>query len=254
MDRTLELPRSVLLALWLSVPDTDRAALLRAVQADDEPHTVDGGEDDEPGPLTRLLDACGDLPRDVAAAVPATGDPAAVPAAVSRAALDAGECVLVRTPAVCLAAIPAVERFGSSYEPGHLVTWRLHEVDDWRTGVLGTTGSLADAERELRQGLIDATEALVRLDVARWRLEAAEQIAGLRDAQVPGWRLPEGLDGRRVRVLASAARLRDIVALAARDDGGAVNLWQADQRSTALREVDRVARRAMGAAATSIAP
>jgi len=259
VDRTLELPRSVLLALWLSVPDADRAALLRAVQADDEPHTVHLGEhvgaddDGRPGPLTRFLDACRDLPRDVAAAVPASGDPA-VPAQVSRVALDAGECVLVRTPTTCLAAVPAVERFGSPFEPGHLVAWQVLDVDDWRTGVLGTTGSLADAERELRQGLIDATEALVRLDVARWRPEAAEQIAGLRDAEIPGWRLPEGLDGRRVRVLASAARLRAIVALAAHDDGGAVNVWQADQRSTALREVDRVARRAMGAAATSIAP
>ncbi|NKY40086.1 hypothetical protein HGA02_11250, partial [Cellulomonas septica] len=64
----------------------------------------------------------------------------------------------------------------------------------------------------------------------------------------------DGIDGRRVRVLASAARLRGIVALATQDDGGAVNLWQADQRSTALREVDRVARRAMAAAATSIGP
>ncbi|WP_456817286.1 hypothetical protein [Cellulomonas sp. URHB0016] len=254
MDRTLELPRSVLLALWLSEPDADRPALLRAVQADDEPHTVRGDDDETPGPLARLLDRCGDRPRDVAAAVPAAGDPASVPASVSGAALEAGECVLVRTPGACLAAVPTVERFGSAIEPGHLVSWRLHEVADWRTGVLGTTGSLADAERELRQGLIDATEALVRLDVARWRPEAAEQIAGVRDAQLSTRRLPDGLDGRRVRVLASAARLRDIVALAARDDGGAVNLWQADQRSTALREVDRVARRAMAAAATWIAP
>ena len=31
-------------------------------------------------------------------------------------------------------------------------------------------------------------------------------------------------------------------------DGVAISLWQADQRSTALREVDRAARRAMSAA------
>jgi len=53
-------------------------------------------------------------------------------------------------------------------------------------------------------------------------------------------------------VLASAARLRAIVALATQDDGAAVNLWQADQRSTALREVDRMARRAMAAAASRL--
>ena len=54
-----------------------------------------------------------------------------------------------------------------------------------------------------------------------------------------------------MRVLASAARLRAIVALATQDDGAAVNLWQADQRSTALRDVDRMARRAMAAAAST---
>ena len=43
------------------------------------------------------------------------------------------------------------------------------------------------------------------------------------------------------------------VLLATADDGGAVNLWQADQRSTALREVDRAARRAMSAATATVA-
>ena len=91
------------------------------------------------------------------------------------------------------------------------------------------------------------------IDVARWREDAAESIAALRDIGIPSWRLPDGLDGRTVRVLTSAARLRAIVALATQDDGAAVNLWQADQRSTALKDVDRMARRAMSAAATTLA-
>lgn len=253
---TLDLPRSVVLALWLAQDGVDRAAMARAVQVDDEPHTVratvDGTEHLD-GPLSLLLDVCGPGPRDVAALVPAPGDASGAPPAVSTAATTAGEALLVRSERACVAAVPGVERFGSDLEPGHLVTWEVHGVADWRTTVLGTAGSLADAERDLRQGLLDATEALVRLDVARWRPDAAEQIAGLRDLDLPAWRLPSGIEGRRVRVLASAARLRGIVALATQDDGGAVNLWQADQRSTALREVDRVARRAMAAAATSIA-
>ncbi len=253
---TLDLPRSVLLALWLAQDGVDRTALARAVQADDEPHTVRAavdGDDHVDGPLSLLLDVCGPGARDVAALVPAPGDASAAPPAVSAAATTAGEAVLVRSDLACVAAVPDVERFGSDLEPGHLVTWEVHGVADWRTSVLANAGSLADAERELRQGLVDATEALVRLDVARWRPDAAEQIATLRDTDLPAWRLPAGLEGRRVRVLASAARLRRIVALATQDDGGAVNLWQADQRSTALREVDRVARRAMAAAATTIA-
>jgi hypothetical protein len=244
----------VLLALWLSAPEPDRERLLDAVQADDEPHTVRGDDQDAPTrPLAALVDACDGLPRDVAVTVPAPGDLGGTPAAVSVAAVDAGECVLVRTPQACLAAVPVVERFGSHLEPGHLVTWDVAEVPDWRLAVHGATGSLADAERELKLGLVEATEALMRLDVARWRPEAAETLGSIRDLELPAWRLPRGIDGRRVRVLASAVRLRAIVALAGQDDGGAVNLWQADQRSTALREIDRMARRAMAAAATTLA-
>jgi hypothetical protein len=51
-----------------------------------------------------------------------------------------------------------------------------------------------------------------------------------------------------VRVIGSALRLRAIVDLATADDGAAVNLWQADQRTTALRDVDRAARRALAVA------
>jgi len=261
VDLTLELPRSVLLALWLGGDGVGRDALNDAVQSDDEPHTVryepagaDPLRDDlTTQPFASLLDAVEPGPRDAATVLPAPGDLGATPAVVSAAATDAGEAVLLRTAHTCLVAVPVVERFGSDLEPGHLVTWEVTQVSDWRPAVHAQTGSLAEAERDLRQGLLQATEALSKLDVARWRPDAAESIVALRDVQLPAWRLPEGLDGRTVRVLASAARLRAIVALATQDDGAAVNLWQADQRSTALRDVDRMARRAMSAAATTLA-
>jgi hypothetical protein len=249
----LSLPRSVLLALWVEGVGTGSGPLqraLRAVQGEDEPHTVvaddvvaAGGES-----LGDLIAAWASGPRDVAAVLPAPGDLTGVPAAVSGAAVDAGECVLVRTAVGSFAAVPTVEEFGSALEPGHLVRWQVTAVPEWRTLLLGTLGSLADAERALRVALLSATEALASLDVARWRPDAAEAIAALRSDTAVQWPVPPGLDGRRLRVLASAARLRAIVDLATADDGGAVNLWQADQRSTALREVDRAARRAMSAA------
>lgn len=257
MSDVLELPRSVLLALWLA-PDpsgarTDRAALLRAVQGDDEPHEVVVG-DDSPVPLGDAIDGWLGGPIDVAALVLAPGDAGAAPAAVSAAAIDAGECVLVRTPSVSLALVPEVQQFGSAYEPGHLVTWHATPVPDWRLATVGRNGSLQDADRDLRQGLITVTEALVRLDVARWQADDADQVAALRDGSLPRWRMPDHLDGRHARVLASAARLRGIVALATRDDGGAVSLWQADQRAAALRDVDRMSRRAIAAASTFPTP
>lgn len=254
----LHLPRSVLLALWLA-PDLDGAParpadLLHAVQGDDEPHHVvtDGGG---PVPLAQAVVAwTTEGPTEATALVLAPGDAGGAPASVSAAAIEAGECLLLRTGTRSWAAVPDVTAFGSALEPGHLVTWHLTEVDDWRLAAQARNGSLQDADRELRQGLITVTEALVRLDVARWHDEDADLVAALREGALPHWRLPPHLDGRRARILASAARLRGIVALATRDDGGAVSLWQADQRSAALRDVDRMSRRAMAAAVTFPSP
>lgn len=251
------LPRSVLLALWLDSPAPEPAVLLRAVQGDDEPHTVhglDGADEPAPSdaaPLARLVAEVLAGPHQVAALLPAPGEPAPMTGRLAGLAADQGEALLLRTPTRALAAVPEVVRFGSEREHGHLVTWHVVDVPDWRTAVLGGVGSLQDAERALREGLVEATEALTRLDVARWRPDAAGRIEAARDGALRPGLVPDGLDARRARVLTSALRLRAIVRLATEDDGAAVNLWQVDQRSTALREVDRSARRAMAAAATS---
>ncbi|QTE31390.1 hypothetical protein J4E96_07295 [Pengzhenrongella sicca] len=266
MSPVLALPRSVLLALWLQQVEAGAAPLrraVRAIQGDDEPHAVlaadlpaelsaDPGAEPPGDDLAELLAAWAAGPHESAALLPAPGDLAGVPAAVATAALAARECVLVQTPGGSFAAVPDVVRFGSAYEPGHLVTWSVQRVPDWRVQLLGTVGSLADSERALRGALRSATEALASLDVARWRPDAAEAIAALRSEADPDWPVPPDLDARRLRVLVAAARLRAIVALATADDGGAVNLWQADQRSTALREVDRAARHAMSAATIAL--
>ncbi|WP_444662022.1 hypothetical protein ACT17Q_09170 [Cellulomonas sp. CW35] len=248
----LDLPRGAVLALWLGATAARPAgspvptAALRGVQGDDEPHEVV----DATGSRLDLADALAswtapDL--DVVALLPAPGDVAGVPAAVSAQALDAREVVLLRSAGRSLALVPEVTGFGSALEPGHLVTWHATEVPDWTLAVQGL-GTLEDADRGLRRGLTDVTDALVRLDVAHWDDAHATQVVALRDAGVPTWRLPDRLDARRGRILASAARLLAIVDLATRDDGGAVNLWQADQRTAALRDVDRLARRALSAA------
>lgn len=243
----LDLPRSIHLALWLphvrSTTTVERAAAV--VQHDDEPHTV-VGDDGAPGPdLTDLLEQWGGGARQVTAALPVPGDVVGVPARVSGAAVDAGECVLVTTEAGSFAAVPVVEEFGSAAEPGHLVRWQVSAVPPWSLAVVGAVGTLAEAERELRGALLTATDALDALGTAQWRPEASEALDALRATP---WHLPPDLDQRRARVLALAARLRLVVGLATADEGGAVNLWQSDQRSAALRHVDHAARRALCAA------
>ncbi|WP_199421826.1 hypothetical protein [Actinotalea solisilvae] len=260
MNPLLELPRSVLLSLWVqgvgSGSDPVRRAA-RAVQGDDEPHLVADADDGAPAPvedgasLEDLLAAWASGPRTSAALLPVPGDVTGLPPLVAAAAVDAGECVLAHAAGRAWAAVPEVTAFGSVHDTGHLVTWRVHEVPDWRPRLPGVVGTLSEAEMSLREALRDATEALAQLDVARWRDDAADAIAALRSDADPGWLLPSGLTPRALRVLVTAVRLRAVVELATADDGGAVNLWQADQRSAALRHVDHAARHAVAAATAS---
>ncbi|MBX9244497.1 hypothetical protein ICW40_06710, partial [Actinotalea ferrariae] len=213
-----------------------------------------------PGPvedgagLEDLLAVWGSGLRSSAALLPVPGDVTGLPPAVAAAAVEAGECVLAHAAGRSWAAVPEVIAFGSAFDTGHLVTWRVHEVPDWRPRLPGVVGTLSEAELSLREAMREATEALAQLDVARWREDAADAIAALRSDVGEGWHLPPGLAPRAVRVLATAARLRAMVDLATADDGGAVNLWQADQRSAALRHVDHAARRAVAAATAQAAP
>jgi hypothetical protein len=126
-----------------------------------------------------------------------------------------------------------------------MVEWTVQPVNPPRSTVVG---SLAEAERELREALITVTETLARLDVARWRDDAADRVAAVREGSLPEGALPPSAPGRTARVLATAARVRAIVELAAEDDGAAVTGHEALQRASALRELDGVSRRALAAA------
>lgn len=247
----LALPRSVLLALWLHGDGPGPVGrAVDAVQGQDEPHAVVGVPDvvADGGSLEDLVAAWTRGPRQAAALLPVPGDVSGLPPEVAEIAVDAEECVLVHTAAGSWVAVPDVVEFGTVHDTGHLVTWQVRTVEDWRYRLPGLVGTLSEAEQSLRHALLGATEALANLDVARWRPDAAATIVALRSDVDPHWPVPVGLAPRAVRVLADAVRLRTIVALATADDGGAVNLWQADQRSAALRHIDHAARRAVAAA------
>jgi hypothetical protein len=250
------LPRSALLALWARPTLTGQAnlgALLRAVQGDDEPHEVDAsaasglGTLAAPGRLAELVQALRAAgAHGLRVALPAPGDLLGLPgpAAANLEAVDAGECaVVVGGPPLLL--VPVVEEFGSVYEVGHLVTWR---VLDCNPPLAPPSLSVAQAERELREGLVEATELLDDLDVSRWRPEAADRIASLRGGKGPGDLLPPGTDPRAARVLDLAWRVRGIVELAREDDGAAVNAFEATRRDEPLRALEQVSRRALVAA------
>ncbi|MBK5248188.1 MAG: hypothetical protein JJE50_01950 [Actinomycetales bacterium] len=251
---TIDLPRSVLAALWigsLNRPDGagSLARAVASVQGDDEPHRTDVGE-----PLAVLIgDALG---AEVVAVLPAPGEPVALGGRAGAAAMEAGECLVIGAPpggSSGRVAVPDVTVFGSHLEPGALVTWH---VFDGPAAVVAVD-SPGDARRLLAEALGIAVDALTRMDVARWREVAAEEIALLASQSVPSSLevlLPPELDPRRAELLVRAARLEAIVELAVADDGAAVNTWQVDQRAAALRHVASAARRAMSAASASGPP
>jgi hypothetical protein len=247
----LDIPRSARLAAWGTAWLSGHASVLdvvRAVTGDDEPHMVEAGEvlpaaTDLPGLLTGLKDAAVPALRVV---LPVPGDPVGLPGPppFNSAALDAGECVLTAAgPA--WGAVPEVAEFGSQWEPGWQVTWQLRPVVERR--VPPSTG-LAEAERALKEGLLAATDALDRLDVAALGPDAAVRLQRVRSAELPAGALPAGTPRRSLQVLATAGRLRAVLSLAAEDDGAALNAWQAGERARTLRELDAVCRHAVVAA------
>ncbi len=251
----IPLPRSALLALWSAPVLAGRvngAQLLRAVQGEDEPHQVDArhatGLVAWPGPtrLGDLLDALRDAHvRGLRLVLPVPGDPSGLPgpSSVNEPAVEAGEC-LVSVGGPPLAIVPEVVEFGSEYELGHQVTWH---VLDCSPPVAPLASSTGEAERELREALLRATDVLDDLDVGRWRPDAAELVEDL-SRTGPTGTLPPTSSPRAVRVLDLAWRVRSIVELASEDDGAAVSGWEATRRADALRSLEAVSRRALVAA------
>jgi hypothetical protein len=248
------LPRAAVLALWAGPVLSGRlnaGGLLRAVQGDDEPHEVATADAPSleplavPGRLGELLTGMREQHvRALRLVLPVPGDPSALPGppTVNEAAIDAGEC-LVTVGGPPLVLIPEVYEFGSVYEVGHQVIW---QVMDCSPPVAPLSTTLSEAERELREALLQATDALDDLDLARWRPDAADRIEGLRQGADVPW--PSSTPPRCARVLDLAWRVRSIVELAREDDGAAVNGWEANRRDEALRRLDAVSRRTLVAA------
>ena len=238
-------------ALWVGCADEDESWLsdaTTAITGSDEPHRTE-----DEAPLAVLLSRLAQHRRTggtAFAALPVPHEPVGLSGLAGVAAMDAGECVVVDGGASrgALVAVPDVVAFGSPLEPGAMVRWQLHEAP-----VTTTPVSLGEARRMLAEALVIAVDALEAMDVARWRPDAAEEIAELASARVPDHVadvLPPGLDPRRADLLVRGARLEAIADLAMADDGAAVTLWAADQRHAALRHVSSAARHAMSAAST----
>ncbi|MDT0203607.1 hypothetical protein [Nocardioides sp. AE5] len=228
---------SARMAWWLTAWLGGRISpddLFAAVLDGDAAHHVtglDGGTEPEP-----LLLALGPIRRSGAVsaglALPVAGDLVGLggPAGFNALALAAGEAVVLAGAGLGL--VP--------HRAGAGVVWQAVPADRRPLDDLGT------ADRNLRRSISASADALVDLDVARWRPEVADELMSLHRS--PSYAAPAGTPSRAVDLAGRASQALAIVDLALADDGAAVSARQAQARTAALQPLARAGRRAMVAA------
>ncbi|MFI9330049.1 hypothetical protein ACIGZJ_21180 [Kitasatospora sp. NPDC052868] len=250
-DNPYEEPRSGRLTAWgnallsgLAAPDDAAAAVLGA----DETHRVTGLPGDAPGEQHGLTWALGRLRvlgvQGLRLALPSAGHPLGLtgPAAFNAQALGTGEAVLaVGAP---LGLVPRIEVFGPVGDRSATVLWQCSEVND---APPADVPSLHEAERELADGLREATAVLARLDVAGAGPEALRALEAFRRRGHVELLAP-GYPPRAVRVLESARQVAALLSIASAGHGAAVSASEMAARQAALAPLWRTARRAQVAA------
>lgn len=231
---TPPLPPSALLAWWATSwlrGHTVTDLVLESVAADGRLHQ--GPDGTSLAPVLGLLRASG--ASGCGLALPVPGDPLGLggPAALNELALDHGEAVVCSE-----AGIGLVPELGDEVVTWHVVEAAVRQLPD-----------VGEADRELRAATLHAAEALVALDVARWRPEVADLFL---EAGTPRpTPAPPGTPSRCVSLADRASTASQIVELALDDDGGAVSAGDARERREALLPLDRAARRGLVAACSA---
>lgn len=234
---TCDLPDSGRAAWWLTAwlrgrvpPDTALASLV----GEDAAHHVSGLPDhEEPVGLAIAVGALRSLGAESAGlALPVEGDPVGLagPREFNAAALEVGEAVVV-------------DGAGGGLVPrraGRGVVWQCLPADRRPAADVG------EADRMLRQALLETAEELAALDVARWSPEVADELLDLRAAHAPP--APPGTPARCVDLAGRSLRALTVCDLAGRSDGAALTATESQRRWAALQPLARAGRRGLVAA------
>ncbi|MEU3600791.1 hypothetical protein ABZ714_19025 [Streptomyces sp. NPDC006798] len=245
-------PRSGRLAMWGNALLAGRVSpddAAGAITGDDAAHRVRGlpGETAPVGLTLALGRLRGLGVTGWRVALPVPGHPLGLsgPAEFNARALEATEAAVGFGAPYGL--VPEVSEAGPAGDRHVEVVWECLPV---REAHPADVPSLGEAERELAEGLREATLVLSRLDVAASGPAAEAAIDAYRArAEAGRAALAPGYPPRAVRVLELAGRVGALVALALTSGhGGAVSASEMAARGEALRPVERVARRARVAA------
>lgn len=238
----LSLPASARAACWLNAWLASRESADAVISELAGPDQVTEFVGLEAGTSLGVALFLGELRRRgvlrVSTALPVPGDLLGLggPATFNADSLEAGEGVLLH--GADLGLVPSVI--------GDLVRWDASEARQ-----PSYLPSISEAGRALRLATSEAADRLAALDVAAWRPDVADILLDLR--------VPAALDPpvpfaspQAARLAQDALRAGRIVALAGRDDGGAVSVAEVAQRAAALQPLDRAARAALVAATSSL--
>jgi hypothetical protein len=236
------IPAAARVAGWLNAWLDGRESADAVIAGITGTHTVvDVGGLDATGPVSPAL-ALGELRRlglhRASVSLPRPGDLLGLggPADFNLDALEVGEAVVLHGPGVGL--LPASQ--------GHALHWRAVEATP-PTYV----PEVADADRELRARLIEAADRLAALDVASWNPEAADALLNLRAPMSFDTPMPFA-SGQVANAFVCGLRGMEIVALAARDEGGSLSVHEVERRREHLAPLERASRAAVVAACSAV--
>jgi hypothetical protein len=253
-----DLPRSAALAAWGSAVLAGSASIddaVTIVQGTDLPHAVDLSNVPFEAPVPGLVGLFAALRRGgvtrLRLLLPAEGDLAGLPGPpnFNSAALDVGECVVSEDGVPC-GFVPIIMRHGHPDSEDDLdsalsVVWCALPIRE--RAPAGGLADLSESRRLLLTTLQEASATLENLEVAAWAGDPAPGLEHVRHRSVSA-EMPPGTPSRAASVLDLAWRVQTVVAIARRDDGGAINTWESEQRLQALRRLDVVSRHAVVAA------
>jgi hypothetical protein len=238
----LTLPDSARVACWLNAWLAARESADEAITGLSGPSALaefvgpDAGDRLSPALFLREVRRLG--VQRVTVALPVPGDPLGLggPVTFNADALEAGEALVLHGPDLGLVPTRVGDVIQWVLSPAHPPTY---------------LASVAEADRTLKLATTEAADRLAELDVASWQPDVADILLNLRQPSALAEPAPFA-SPHAARLVHDALRAGRIVALAGRDDGGAVSVSEVAQRAAALQPLDRASRAAVVAATSSL--